>query len=459
MKLIVPPLIISESEGFEQDLFGRKAFGESLKNVIINSDDALVISLDGMWGEGKSTFVRMWQGILTEDGIPNIYIDAFSNDYVDNAFISVASAINSYIESNAKDSSSVNVSTYKEKAKQIGIKLLSLGAKIGVKAITLGAFEKADIELVKSLGEDIASNSSDFVSDLIEQQLSSHSADVQSFELFRKLLSELPNEIEGNDGKPLVIIIDELDRCRPSYAVDFIEKIKHFFSVKNVVFLLVMHKQQLEVAVKNIYGSEIDAHSYLQKFINIETSLPKSTDLHSMTDIAKYCEYLLNAHEISHPKVNSDNLQRYIISLASYYNLYLRQLEKVYTNISIFAASSNNSTFFLPPLLSFLLVIKVIKPDIYAKLDKQKLSYNQLVSSSEFPDYETANDLDGRLATISELLQFSLLTEEEYSQIPSNERIHLNKSITRENDIERHELIPFFIKKLNLFSVSSPQYI
>nr|EGR0558264.1 hypothetical protein [Vibrio cholerae] len=212
MKLIVPPLIISESEGFEQDLFGRKAFGESLKNVIINSDDALVISLDGMWGEGKSTFVRMWQGILTEDGIPNIYIDAFSNDYVDNAFISVASAINSYIESNAKDSSSVNVSTYKEKAKQIGIKLLSLGAKIGVKAITLGAFEKADIELVKSLGEDIASNSSDFVSDLIEQQLSSHSADVQSFELFRKLLSELPNEIEGNDGKPLVIIIDELDR-------------------------------------------------------------------------------------------------------------------------------------------------------------------------------------------------------------------------------------------------------
>ncbi|HFG1907909.1 TPA: hypothetical protein ACGF2L_003421, partial [Vibrio cholerae] len=86
-------------------------------------------------------------------------------------------------------------------------------------------------------------------------------------------------------------------------------------------------------------------------------------------------------------------------------------------------------------------------------------SYNQLVSSSEFPDYETANDLDGRLATISELLQFSLLTEEEYSQIPSNERIHLNKSITRENDIERHELIPFFIKKLNLFSVSSPQYI
>ncbi len=459
MKLIVPPLIISEDEGFEQDLFGRKAFGQSLKNVIINSDDALVISLDGMWGEGKSTFVRMWQGILKEDGIPNIYIDAFSNDYVDNAFISVASAINSYIESNAKDSSSVNVSRYKEKAKQIGVKLLSLGTKIGVKAITLGALENSDIELVKSLGDDISSNSSDFVSDLIEQKLSSHSADVQSFELFRKLLSELPNEIEGNDGKPLVIIIDELDRCRPSYAVDFIEKIKHFFSVKNVVFLLVMHKQQLEVAVKSIYGSEIDAHSYLQKFINIETSLPKSTDLHGITNIDKYCNYLINAHEIAHPRINSESFQRYILALATYYNLSLRQLEKVYTNISIFAASSNNNTLLVPPLLSFLAVIKVIKPDIYAKLDKQKLSYSQLVSSSELPDYDAANNLDKRLATILELLQFSLLTQDEYSKIPLDEHIHQNRGILYEYSIDRHELLPFFIEKLNLFSVSSPKYI
>ncbi|HCE4734527.1 TPA: hypothetical protein NGU80_003657, partial [Vibrio parahaemolyticus] len=64
----------------------REAFGESLKNLVIRSDDELVVSLDGKWGEGKSTFVKMWQGLLTANNVPNIYNDSFANDYVEDAF-------------------------------------------------------------------------------------------------------------------------------------------------------------------------------------------------------------------------------------------------------------------------------------------------------------------------------------------------------------------------------------
>ncbi|TOB14507.1 P-loop NTPase fold protein, partial [Vibrio parahaemolyticus] len=113
MKLVVPTLKISADEGFERDMLDRQSFGESLKNIVLRSDDELVISLDGKWGEGKSTFVRMWQGLLNQNDVPNIYIDSFANDYVDDPFLSVASAITSYVEANAKDANSKKIQSYK----------------------------------------------------------------------------------------------------------------------------------------------------------------------------------------------------------------------------------------------------------------------------------------------------------------------------------------------------------
>ncbi|WP_193448095.1 hypothetical protein [Vibrio chemaguriensis] len=49
MKLVVPSLDVAENEGFQQDILRREAFGESLKNLVIRSDDELVVSLDGKW--------------------------------------------------------------------------------------------------------------------------------------------------------------------------------------------------------------------------------------------------------------------------------------------------------------------------------------------------------------------------------------------------------------------------
>ncbi|EKO3839574.1 hypothetical protein NTE14_005354, partial [Vibrio harveyi] len=61
MKLIVPELEINEDSPFSSDLFEREKFAEKLTNLIRNVEDNLVISLDANWGEGKSTFIRMWR--------------------------------------------------------------------------------------------------------------------------------------------------------------------------------------------------------------------------------------------------------------------------------------------------------------------------------------------------------------------------------------------------------------
>ena len=268
MRLVTPPLIVKENDSFKNDALDRKTYGDALLSLVVRSKDELVISLDGKWGEGKTTFVKMWQGLLSEKDIPNIYIDAFSNDYLDDAFISVVSAITNYAETHIVKGHQEKIAELKNKAKKVGGQLLSWSAKIGIKAATLGVIKDAEIEELKDIKGEMAKSVSDLLGGFIEERINSHSKDVALIQSFRELLSGLPSKLVADREKPLVIIIDELDRCKPTFAVEIIEKIKHLFSVKNVVFILVMNMAQLEESIKSVYGQNIDAHTYLQKFIN-----------------------------------------------------------------------------------------------------------------------------------------------------------------------------------------------
>ena len=234
MRIVTPPLIVKEGDSFTKDALDRKGYGEALRNLVASSSDALVISLDGKWGEGKTTFVKMWQGLLSESNIPNLYIDAFANDYVDDAFITVASAITNYAENNIKKDHRDKLAELKEKSKKVGGQLLSWSARIGVKAATLGIIKDSDIEELKDIKGDLSKTASDLVASFVDERITTHSNDVALIQSFRGMLSELPSKLQNEGDKPLVIIIDELDRCKPTFAVEIVEKIKHLFSVENV---------------------------------------------------------------------------------------------------------------------------------------------------------------------------------------------------------------------------------
>ncbi|MCL5964227.1 MAG: KAP family NTPase [Deinococcus sp.] len=98
MKLIIPPVTVNPENPFQHDALNREEFGAALLNLVSNVDDNLVISLDAPWGEGKTTFVRMWQGLLTKSGIKSIYFDAFADDFIDDPFIAVTSEIARFAE-------------------------------------------------------------------------------------------------------------------------------------------------------------------------------------------------------------------------------------------------------------------------------------------------------------------------------------------------------------------------
>ena len=82
----------------------------------------------------------------------------------------------------------------------------------------------------------------------------------------------------------MVFFVDELDRCRPTYAVELLERIKHLFEVDNIVFVLALSTGQLESSIRSLYGDGLDAPGYLRRFIDLEYPLREpAADVYSRT--------------------------------------------------------------------------------------------------------------------------------------------------------------------------------
>jgi KAP family P-loop domain len=449
MKIIVPPFAVAEDDGFKADLFGRKEFGQSLLNLTVNSDDSLVISLDGKWGEGKSTFIKQWRGLAKSEKVASIYIDVFENDYVDDAFIAIASAINAFIK--IECSSDVFRTEFQKGAVRVGKQLLTMGAKVAIKFGTLGALDLADVDALTEHDDEIADATSDKLSDIIKEQLNSHEANTQSVAAFKKLLGELPSKITDNSKEKLMIVLDELDRCRPSFAVEILERVKHLFSVPNVYFLLVMNKSQLEAAVKCVYGNEIDAHAYLQKFINVEVMLPKRKLKHA-SDLNNYGSRLLEVHGLDRNKF--DDVKWYVCLLAEYYDLSLRELEKVFTNLVILSTTFGNSHS--PegaPLIAALCVLKVHKPVVFEKLSKGSMHAQDFTKEADLQRVVQGNELE----EVLNFFQAFLLDDAGINALPNTDRVNqiaLSRSTLRGRGFARDKIIPFHCEKLSIFVVN-----
>ena len=442
MKLRIEPLKVAKDESFEQDVLDRKDFGQSLLNLITKSENELVISIDGQWGDGKSTFVQMWQGMLTDAEIPNIYIDAFASDYIDNPFLAVASAITTYIDENSTENNEEH--PFLEKAKEVGSRLLPWGTKIAVKAVTAGLINGSDIEQLVAVKKDIANDLATTASDFVGKQLEAHKEDQQLFVAFKEELSNI------TDGKKLVIVIDELDRCKPTYALGLLEKIKHLFSTKNVYFVLVMHKQELEKSIKCIYG-DIDAYTYLQKFIHVQTTLPRKTDGHD-NDLEKYAQYLFQSHGFETWGHDRDLLV-WVEQLAVHFQLSLRQLEKVFTNLAIFYASVVENSFQDPTIVSFLAVMKVIDPSIFQSLQFGKISYSQLCEKTGMTKSQGLSDW------LSDRIHYFTCSKEEYTQLDVDHPVKQMRHIQYRNNnkvyicnLDRLDIMPLLIRRMSFFN-------
>ncbi|MBE2174030.1 P-loop ATPase [Acinetobacter oleivorans] len=263
---------------WEGDLWGRKYLGERLTNYVDRLQCGAVLTLDARWGEGKTWFVKHWQKHLEHTDHNVIYLDAFANDYLDDPFLVITSEITNIL---SKDpNTKKNVENLIKLSASIGTALLpslpKVALTIGLHLIGagfLGGLLQQGYENAKDEVESLTEEASDRIKESIQEKIAGHEAEKKTLNDFKKYLTETVSKLD----QPLVFIIDELDRCRPDFAIRLIERIKHFFDTPKIVFVLVMNKTQLLQSIKTFYGydSEIQG-DYLEKFVDFTIQFPSN---------------------------------------------------------------------------------------------------------------------------------------------------------------------------------------
>ncbi len=222
-----------------------------------------------------------------------------------------------------------------------------------------------------------------------------------------------------------------------------LERIKHFLTVSNVHFVLGVHLAQLANSVKVAYGSEIDAATYLQKFINLTIVHVDSSEHSNETQITKFTNYLVKALEFKPQdeqtlKIVTDFVQR----VASHRGMSLRTIERIYSHVAVCLAFTDEKLFRQGALIAGLCILKVIAPQLYAKAKTGKLRSDEIAPVFGFvPD--DAHDVEHPRPREKQWWQYCL-QDTLPGQFPELGTIQLHYNLTG----DRRRLLPLIANEV-----------
>lgn len=332
---------------FENDKLNRKFLAVNLTNILQHSDtdtQGLILALNAQWGNGKTTFIKMWKNMLDkENKILNLYFSAWEEDYTKEPLIAVLGELNRYLTENKIQNKNFN--QVMESVQKIFKRTLPILPKIIVKAL----LNKIEIDN-ESSEELLQALTGDDTKTLIEN----YSKEKECLVQLKENLTKVFEATGAKEGQPFIIFIDELDRCRPTYAIEMLENIKHLFGIPNLVFVISIDKAQLSKSIQAIYG-QIDTENYLRRFFDLEFILPNPSP-------QRFCGYLQEQLAI---KTNLANI--FIVD-----NFTLRELQKIVPQIKLLEMQqfqdNNKEPIFDMQHAIFMLLIKIYKPDLYSQI-------------------------------------------------------------------------------------------
>jgi hypothetical protein len=260
----------------ETDQFDLKDFSVRLNAFVAMEhyfvEGGLVLSLNGPFGAGKTTFLEMWRNDLLQrrkqdDTLPlPIVLNAWDNDYCGDPLFSLVNGLSAALSQSKDEGSKAKSKKLREAAKDVA--WFAVGLAGGVASHLSGIDPIAAGKLAEGKKRDRESPMPPAI-------------DILSlYEARRTALSDLKaalRETFGGKRPKALVMVDELDRCRPSYAIDFLETIKHVFDVHGLVFVLAVDKSQLRSSAKALFG-DINFDEYYRKFVHRNVNLPFPSD-------------------------------------------------------------------------------------------------------------------------------------------------------------------------------------
>ena len=368
MSLNIRPLEVDPDDPHANDALGREKDCIMLADIIEETGGPFTLAVDAEWGNGKTVFIRMLEAHLAKRDFHCVSFSAWECDFCDEPLAPLIAEIGGQASEDA--------STLK-KIKTKGNKLYGCFKKV-VAATHPAA--GAIVESVEELAGGEETGDYDFMTPYEEYR--------SALEGFRKCLETF--SLKEENGKPLVVLIDELDRCRPDFAVNFLERVKHVFDVPSLVFVMAVNGRELASVVKSFYGCG-DGEKYLEKFFDLVFHLRNEKTLIGASleevGIGRFLNRVISSSagglhdEATHVKW----LTGYLESLSGTFGFSLRVQQKLARTLRVAMTTANyrfTSMEYFPqpegfhvywrvafryPLLCYFLALRVANPDLFRR--------------------------------------------------------------------------------------------
>ena len=253
---------VPEDDPFKNDLLDRKEPVEILTHLVGSIEGPCVLAVDAAWGTGKTTFLRIWAQYLRNQGFPVVEFNAWETDFTEDPFVALSSELTDGLSEYTDEPLPEKITAAKNAAKEV----LQRAVPGIIRVATAGILDVSPL-MEKEVGQ--------FLASYAQERLAGYQEARKSVQNFRTVLQDMASTLAtANQGQPLVVVIDELDRCRPSYAVELLEVAKHLFRVDHIVFVLAVNRSELAHSIRSLYGNDFDGDGYLRRFFDIDFLLP-----------------------------------------------------------------------------------------------------------------------------------------------------------------------------------------
>ena len=338
---------VDKDDVWKGDALGRKAFAKPLTDLVSGAKNApFCIAVDGEWGSGKTFFLKRWCVEFSKPG-KAIYFNAWEDDFHADPLTAIIGQLWGAI----KDGTWEEIcNLWKEKCKTI--------------------IKKKTFEYVGLDQNDLQTPSEKEVKEYLDTR--------QNISMLKERLEKLANATQEKTGSPLVVVVDELDRCRPTFAIELLERVKHVVGVPGIVFVFGINQKGLEKSIQSVYG-KIDARDYLRRFFDVGMTLPKAK-------ASNYCRYLINhkiAEAIAESRVHRrkygalewesdwNSVIEHMPTMVDYIGLSLRQVEQVVRMLSVVLRSKEIAkeprVSHLEGRLAVFVLLRVKNRDLYER--------------------------------------------------------------------------------------------
>lgn len=363
---------------FDEDLIDLRDFSKRLMQFIEVEhhfvDGSLVVGLSSKYGSGKSTFFRMWKSDLekkdTSDGpVTVVLLNAWESDYIGDPLFSIVSALVGRIQESGKEADSI-ISA----AKDLGWFMTALGGQVAAKFSGVDLMAAGEVAEKKKIAREAPPT-----------------VPMDAFSVFQaresamaRLKSALEKFVHDSETR-ILFLVDELDRCRPDFAIAYLETIKHIFDLPGATFVLAADRHHLENSARTAFGPDLDFDEYYRKFVHREVSLPPISDAAYSRFATEYSKHFLEREDLRRCFMGSDHKRiENITELIAALKLTPRQIQECFRVLGHMLSTGSDKRGRLLWCLGVasiaMAAFRIGRPDIFHKLGTGSLAPEEAIN-------------------------------------------------------------------------------